>query len=135
MSPAASSSHVVEGDPSSWKTSYVESATNIFNKDVPVCVKGESTEKIEDLTVRILLGLNKQKQSKASAGREVGGRKPHARETRARASYPADAFIFIISPHSSCLARLTPSCLYPPCFRSLHSLHVFAIFSRRLIFS
>ena len=66
MSPAADSSHVVEGDPSSWKTSYVENAANIFNKDVPVCVKGESTEKIEELTVRILMGLNKQKQSKAS---------------------------------------------------------------------
>ena len=66
MSPAADSSHVIEGDPSSWKTSYVENAANIFNKDVPVCVKGESTEKIEELTVRILMGLNKQKQSKAS---------------------------------------------------------------------
>jgi|AntAceMinimDraft_1070359.scaffolds.fasta_scaffold51399_2 hypothetical protein len=63
MSPT--SSHVVEGDPSSWKTSYVESAANIFTKDVPVCVKGESAERIEDLTVRMLMGLNKQKQSKA----------------------------------------------------------------------
>jgi hypothetical protein len=70
-SPGASpSSHVIEGDPSSWKTSYVESATNIFNKDVPVCVKGESSEKIQDLTIRILMGLNKQKQSKASAARK-----------------------------------------------------------------
>ena len=66
----ASSSHVIEGDPSSWKTSYVENATNLFNKDVPVCVKGGADgaqEKIEELTVRILLGLNKQKQSKVRA--------------------------------------------------------------------
>ena len=66
MSPAAFS-HVVEGDPSSWKTSYVENATNLFNKDVPVCVKGESTERIEELTIRILMGLNKHKQSKVNA--------------------------------------------------------------------
>ena len=68
-----SSSHVVEGDPSSWKTSYVENATNLFNKDVPVCVKGGgpdgAQEKIEELTVQILLGLNKQKQSKVRSGR------------------------------------------------------------------
>lgn len=60
------SSHVVEGDPSSWKTSYVENAANLFNKEVPVCVKGETSEKIEDLTIRILMGLNKAKQNKAS---------------------------------------------------------------------
>ena len=40
MTHQPTSSHVIEGDPSSWKTSYVENATNLFNKDVPVCVKG-----------------------------------------------------------------------------------------------
>ena len=40
---------------------------------MPVCVKGGgpdgAQEKIEELTVRILLGLNKQKQSKVRSGR------------------------------------------------------------------
>ena len=74
MTHQPTSSHVIEGDPSSWKTSYVENATNLFNKDVPVCVKGGpdgAAEKIEELTVRILLGLNKTKQHKV--------RPPHAR--------------------------------------------------------
>ena len=67
MTHQPTSSHVIEGDPSSWKTSYVANATNLFNKDVPVCVKGGpdgASEKIEELTVRILLGLNKTKQHK-----------------------------------------------------------------------
>ena len=92
MSPAASSSHVVEGDPSSWKTSYVENATNIFNKDVPVCVKGESTERIEDLTIRILMGLNKQKQSKASFFLLFGSR-IHPHESGRRRAFTPSSFL------------------------------------------
>jgi hypothetical protein len=67
MTHQPTSSHVIEGDPSSWKTSFVENATNLFNKEVPVCVKGGpdgASDKMENLTVRILLGLKPTKQSK-----------------------------------------------------------------------
>ena len=63
----ASSSHVIEGDPSSWKTSYVENATNLFNKDVPVCVKGGADgaqEKIEELTVQSCSGSTSRSRAR-----------------------------------------------------------------------
>lgn len=90
MTHQPTSSHVIEGDPSSWKTSYVENATNLFNKDVPVCVKGGpdgASEKIEELTVRILLGLNKTKQHKVRPPPRVGSRNASRGYSRKRAAW------------------------------------------------
>ena len=69
-----SSSFVVEGDPTSWKTSYVESAQNMFNKDVPVCVKAsDREERIEELTIRILLGIKKHEHNAKVRGQANRG--------------------------------------------------------------
>ena len=69
----ASSSHVIEGDPSSWKTSYVENATNLFNKDVPVCVKGRAADGAQEKKSKSsLLNLARAQQAEAEQGSCVG---------------------------------------------------------------
>ena len=54
-------SFVVEGDGVSWRTSFTETATTLFERSVPVALRsGDKEERVEELTVRILLGISKQ---------------------------------------------------------------------------
>ena len=53
-----------EGENGSWRTAFSESATSLFERAVPVALRvGEKEEHVEELTVRILLGISKQLHS------------------------------------------------------------------------
>ena len=66
---------------------YVENATNLFNKDVPVCVKGGADGAQEKIEER-LFNLARAQQAEAEQGSCVGRppaplRRATKRETRA----------------------------------------------------
>ena len=51
-----------------WPSTTYDHASDLFEKNVPVCFKGpgRTPEKVEELSFRILLGFDREKQAKAS---------------------------------------------------------------------
>lgn len=60
--------YVINRDPSSSATSSIGSANSLFNKHVPICLRGvgHTGEKFEELLIRVLLGTEQAGQSKVS---------------------------------------------------------------------
>jgi len=60
--------HVINGDPSSLASSSVVSANSLFDKRVPICLRGVgyTGEKVEELPVRILLCADQEGQNRVS---------------------------------------------------------------------
>ena len=55
-------------DSEAWASSTIANASELFQKSIPVCCKGpgQTPEKVEELSFRILLGFDRERQTKAS---------------------------------------------------------------------
>jgi len=53
-------------DSEAWPSTTFDHASDLFEKNVPVCFKGpgRTPEKVEELSFRILLGFDREKQAK-----------------------------------------------------------------------